>query len=177
MVAIKARPQRITGYATGNAGGRRPSGRGSRSTKGIGRRAAWFFLFVALAFGIVYRSAEMAEQMQQIILLKDELQNIEADNGRLEMKILRLSSLARIEQEATTRLGMVRSEEPRQVHSFAFDGPVEGSLAQIRTETDPVRVAAGQGPNGLTPGMGLNADTAAMMDRLAARFFRWLTGG
>ncbi len=72
------------------------------------RRLFYLGCAAGLALLAAMHSTRVAREGRELVALKEELRNLEAENRRLEAEVLELQSLARIEREATGRLGMVR---------------------------------------------------------------------
>lgn len=70
---------------------------------------------VALALGLASRFALAAKLTVDIAALNKQLAEAQAENEQLQLQIAELKSLARIEQIASTRLGMVRPAETRPI--------------------------------------------------------------
>lgn len=68
-------------------------------------------MVVAIFISYVAIHAGMAKTACEISLMQKQLDNLQNDNEQLQLQIMNLTSLNRIEQEARARLGMVRPEE------------------------------------------------------------------
>lgn len=155
--------------------------------KALLRFAACVVFTASLALGVANRSARVAAQAQEILALKEELRLVEAENRRLEMAALQMSSLARIEREAKERLGM---ELPRKILPVPIPGDPASQAAFARREPPPAepvtlpppgrRPAAGNGPapaGVVTAGVALNAEAVAALERLGRWVRHALAGG
>lgn len=99
-------------------------------------RLAWLGLCVVLlAWHCIAQQAALLERSLQVARLEAELAELEEEILRLTVEKARLSSLARVEQVARTKLGMV---EPGQVHvvqvpPVGSEGMVLAALVQAET--------------------------------------------
>lgn len=87
-------------------------------------------LAVVVALSLVYLQASCIVTGHEIVALKKQLADLQAENERLQVQVVKLTAPDRIEQLATERLGMVR--------------PVEGRL--LVAEPVPSAVATGGVP-------------------------------
>lgn len=95
----------------------------------------------ALALFTASRYAAVAQVGYEIGSMKAELRRLEAEREQLELKVAQLSSLARIEGEARSRLGMVSPAEQRLV------AVQKGDDTRLASGTErAVRIAAYQAP-------------------------------
>ncbi|HHY38847.1 MAG TPA: hypothetical protein GX507_07990, partial [Clostridia bacterium] len=77
-----------------------------RKHKGASDTIICVAILVALALALTARYAAIAKINFEISQLDKDLAELRAENERLEIQISRLSSLKRIEEIATNRLGM-----------------------------------------------------------------------
>lgn len=154
--------------------------------KALFRFAACVAFAASLALVVANRSARVAAEAQEILALKEELRLVEAENRRLEMAALQLSSLARIEREAKDRLGM---ELPRKILPVPLPGDPAAQAAFARGEPPapaPVTLPAtgirpaARGPartGVVTAGIALNGEAVAALERLSRWVRHALAGG
>lgn len=155
--------------------------------KALFRFAACVAFAASLALVVADRSARVAAEAQEILALKEELRLVEAENRRLEMAALQMSSLARIEREAKDRLGM---ELPRKILPVPLPGDPAAQAAFARREPPaaaPVtlpppgsraQASGGPAPAGVvTAGVALNAEAVAVLERLGRWVRHALAGG
>ncbi|MCR4398310.1 MAG: hypothetical protein NUV93_05035 [Firmicutes bacterium] len=96
--------------------GLRP-GRGARRRRGSDGRQilclAVAACIISVGVGLTSRAAEVVESGYRIGALKAQLQALESENQALEIEVVRLQSLAKIQEAAKTRLNMGPPEEIR----------------------------------------------------------------
>lgn len=94
-------------------------------------------ILVALALALTARYAAIAKINFEISQLDKELAELRAENERLEIQISRLSSLKRIEEIATNRLGM---KKPQEVRTLAYNPSL--SDGQMTAQADDAALNA-----------------------------------
>jgi cell division protein FtsL len=77
----------------------------------------------------------------KIATLKQEINAMQTENKRLELKLYQLKSLDRIENIATTKLGMV---QPEQFAYLVMDKPAGTSEAKVAETASGKKVADGK---------------------------------
>lgn len=153
--------------------------------KALFRFAACVAFAASLALVVADRSARVAAEAQEILALKEELRLVEAENRRLEMAALQMSSLARIEREAKDRLGM---ELPRKILPVPLPGETQAAFARreppaaapvtLPPPGSRAEASGGPAPAGVvTAGVALNAEAVAALERLGRWVRHALAGG
>jgi len=101
--------------------------------------AIFFLIFmVGMSFLYLLLQAEIVEKGFILGLKKERIENLIANKDRIEIEISHLSSMDRIKEIATQKLGMVLPE--RTIFLAAADQKVElkgseAAVAEIRNET------------------------------------------
>ncbi|NLJ39262.1 MAG: hypothetical protein GX432_10935 [Candidatus Atribacteria bacterium] len=101
--------------------------------------AIFFLIFmVSMSFLYLLLQAEIVEKGFILGLKKERIENLIANKDRIEIEISHLSSMDRIKEIATQKLGMVLPE--RTIFLAAADQKVElkgseAAVAEIRNET------------------------------------------
>lgn len=123
---------------------------GQRTAAGVKRRSAaaaktryvlaWL-VAVALALGVASRFALAAKLTVDIAALNKQLAQVQAENEQLQLQIAALKSPARIEQIATTRLGMVRPTVTRPI--LATGDAAAPAAAAVTGQTEGRPAATG----------------------------------
>lgn len=149
----------------------------------VGLRSYLIYLAVAflLAMALSWSYAATATLGYRIDELKNEIASLESERERLTYELAACRSMANIERQATTRLGMVRPEYVRAGSVAAAVDPVGSGTAGDR-ESSVARVirltsagsARGQQELALAA-VGTSGGRGAL-GSLWDRFFRWLTG-
>ncbi|NLJ49367.1 MAG: hypothetical protein GX428_07265 [Candidatus Atribacteria bacterium] len=104
------------------------------------KNGAIFFLIFMVSMSFLYLSlqAEIVEKGFILSLKKERIENLIANKDRIEIEISQLSSMDRIREIATNKLGMVLPE--RTIFLAAADQKVqlkesEAAVAEYRNET------------------------------------------
>lgn len=160
----------------GEPGARRRPERG-RQRRALARFVVYLLCAAGLALLVANRSARVTTEAREIVLLKEELQQVESENKRLEMTALQLASLDRVEREARVRLGMTRPAqafpvpEPLQQPGTAFAAAAPAGVRSAdRSGADGVQL-------GSVARVRLNPEAVAAVKRLVQRLTRVLAGG
>ncbi len=95
----------------------------------VGRTLLLLAAVFALVALVGERAAQVARTGRQILQWKEELRLLEADNRRLEARVIELQSPRRIEAEAKARLGMRPPETIRPVSLPVQPAPAGGGGA------------------------------------------------
>ena len=93
---------------------RRPD---SHRNLGKARLVLYVFVVIALALGLIYRHAQIAQLSHGLNHLKEQVAVAEESKQRLQLQVASLSSLDRIARIATEELGMVMPTEYRVVYA------------------------------------------------------------
>lgn len=157
----------------------------------LGCLAVAFVLAVALSWSCS-TSARLGYRIDE---LQAKLARLQDDNEKLSFELAGLQSMARVEEEATTRLGMVRPEYVRvgatglssQAAATSGSAASVGSAVVAGSAASPAEATARVielGPAGPGDGEVARAASAAApaggaetgRESLWDRFYRWLTG-
>jgi hypothetical protein len=163
---------------------RRPEGkRTSRGDDGAARAGLQSYLFglgvaFLLAVALSWSYSTSARLGYRIESLKREIASLETVQEKLSFELSGLRSMARIESEATKRLGLVRPDYVRVGAGAAgTQAPSEGaaapgSVARVIYLTDAgSNLASGAGAAG-----GSFGSESGLIRSLWDRLYRWLTG-
>jgi cell division protein FtsL len=119
--------------------------KGRKMVYKVNHKRKLYIKSTAIVFGyaliLVFLCMKSATLGYQIETLQQDVQNIETSNQRLEYQIAEKSSLPRVEQVASTQLGMYKPDvktsialdvqtEPVQVASTSTDATADKSLSQ-----------------------------------------------
>ena len=78
---------------------------------GFGKRMLWAILVTGLLIGSLALRALVVDAGYKLHILEQRLASIQTDYDRLNLSIAQLSSLERIEKEASMALGMIKPEK------------------------------------------------------------------
>lgn len=153
------------------------------------RRLVYLGCVAGLALLAAVHSTRVAREGRELVALKEELRNVEAENRRLEAQVLELQSLARIEREATQRLGMVRAvqvaAEPGEGDGLPGRGPgrQDGLAAPdvpqprvVSVPLAPAPASGGPAEAGAAFGTGAWRGPVGVMADLGRWLTRWIPG-
>lgn len=93
-------------------------------------------MIVTIFLSYVAIHAGMAKTACEISLMKKQLNNLQNDNEQLQLQIMNLTSLDRIERVARTRLGMARPEEVQFVSVPSHKPAVQTATADNQKDID-----------------------------------------
>lgn len=94
------------------------------------------FLMFSMSLLLVFMCIKGATLGYQIEQLQSDIQNLETSNNRLDYQIAEKSSLARIEQIATTQLGMYKPDSSTAIALAAKAEPVQVASAPAAPADD-----------------------------------------
>jgi len=110
--------------------------------KGVAPRRVAVIATIVLGFAallsLTSMYASMAMTGYKIATLKQEINTMQTENKRLELKLHRLKSLDRIEQIATTKLGMTK---PDKFAYIVIDKPGAGNPVHVADAGSDKKVA------------------------------------
>ncbi len=187
LLALAAAPssaglQRLT---VASAAGRRARLRPTAVDEeaGTGLRSYLIYLGVAFVLAVVLSLsyATTARLGYRIDDLKEQIAVLQAKNEKLSFELSGYQSVARVEKEATGRLGMVRPDYVR-ISSVVKTGEAGGPTAPDAAPDGAVAKVIRLTPAGADTGSGdaLAAASGPGPGALASlweRFYQWLTGG
>lgn len=142
-------------------------------------------LAVVLMLTLTARTTAVARLGYEIGNLERQIESLERAGEKLRLEGAQLGAVARIEEQASTRLSMTRPQEVRLVMAPApaVSAAVAegGSVTFLATPAEPGAVYAAavvDGPAGGEPGgagdAGSGAGRTGWIARLAAALLRWL---